>query len=266
MSFSVIKNPCDNIDFQAGQSILYGREVVWAGNRHDDWSLIFCIDGSGEIYSEDGSLKVQKKSLVMIAPGHPHRFKTSNWNILWFHFLMRSHMPKEVFWTEPVSGIFYLDLVTREYRRAYLALNEVLQLDLQRGHGWYHLAYGLLETVILRGNVRVNPSIDSHKSQISHAQKLLSDLGKGWSIDEVALKCGMSRVAFFNKFKSIVGTSPQKYRELCAMRRAQHLLEDSDLSISEIANLTGMPNIYYFSNRFKKFSGFSPSVYRGRNR
>ena len=39
---------------------------------------------------------------------------------------------------------------------------------------------------------------------------------------------------------------------------------DYDLSIAEIADQVGIPDPYYFSTRFHKFSGTSPREYRKR--
>ena len=46
------------------------------------------------------------------------------------------------------------------------------------------------------------------------------------------------------------------------MAKADRLLKIKDLSIEEIAEMTGYENIYHFSNTFKKHFGISPSSYR----
>lgn len=45
---------------------------------------------------------------------------------------------------------------------------------------------------------------------------------------------------------------------------AENLLKESSLSITEISEIIGYLDPMYFSNRFKKFSGFSPSEFRKR--
>ena len=51
---------------------------------------------------------------------------------------------------------------------------------------------------------------------------------------------------------------------MAALRRAAGMLETMDLSVAEIAELAGMPDPYYFSTRFRKFTGVSPREYRKR--
>ena len=41
-------------------------------------------------------------------------------------------------------------------------------------------------------------------------------------------------------------------------------MRDSDLSVAQIAQLTGFEDALYFSRLFKKYYGVSPSLYRGK--
>jgi len=46
------------------------------------------------------------------------------------------------------------------------------------------------------------------------------------------------------------------------IEKAKALLENTDLSISEISDMTGMQSQHYFSRIFKKYTNISPSEYR----
>ena len=48
------------------------------------------------------------------------------------------------------------------------------------------------------------------------------------------------------------------------MKRAQELLDDSEMSIATIGNQVGYTNISYFIRAFKTYSGTTPAVYRSR--
>ena len=46
------------------------------------------------------------------------------------------------------------------------------------------------------------------------------------------------------------------------MKQAVHLLEETNLSLWDIAELTGFSNASYFSSKFKRVYGITPSEFR----
>ena len=65
-----------------------------------------------------------------------------------------------------------------------------------------------------------------------------------------------------DSFKKVTGMSMKKYHDMLRMRYAFQLLEETELSISEISDRLGFDSIHYFSRRFKERYGFSPSELR----
>ncbi|UQZ81038.1 Arabinose operon regulatory protein [Paenibacillus konkukensis] len=63
-------------------------------------------------------------------------------------------------------------------------------------------------------------------------------------------------------FKKEIGTTVYDYIMIKKMNTAKLLLMDTDLSVSEIAYRIGYSEPHYFSNLFKKKTGFSPTDYR----
>jgi len=64
-------------------------------------------------------------------------------------------------------------------------------------------------------------------------------------------------------FKAETGNSVMEYLTRLRMQKAEKLLRETNLSVSEIALETGYANVYYFSNAFNKYAGMRPSKYRG---
>ncbi|MBB3111608.1 two-component system response regulator YesN [Paenibacillus phyllosphaerae] len=67
---------------------------------------------------------------------------------------------------------------------------------------------------------------------------------------------------FSELFKAKAGKTFIQYVTDIRMRQATRLLEETQLSLWDIAELTGFSNASYFSSKFKKVYGMSPSEYR----
>jgi AraC-like DNA-binding protein len=72
----------------------------------------------------------------------------------------------------------------------------------------------------------------------------------------------LSYSQLFRQFKRHVGVSPQQYVERQRLDYAKSLLTLNHLSVKEVAAQAGYPNQLYFSRRFQKATGRSPSQYR----
>lgn len=70
-------------------------------------------------------------------------------------------------------------------------------------------------------------------------------------------KSYMSRI-----FKEAYGVTIISYVEQRRITKAKSLLRFTDMTVDEIGNAVGMSDANYFSRRFKKIEGMSPSQYR----
>lgn len=86
------------------------------------------------------------------------------------------------------------------------------------------------------------------------------------SAKEMAGKVNMSLPHFHHVFKGSMGCSPMNYLKTCRLEKAEIYLLGSDLSLTEIAELTGFSNQFHFCREFKNKTGLPPSAYRKRNR
>ena len=77
---------------------------------------------------------------------------------------------------------------------------------------------------------------------------------------------GVSRASLFNKMKSITGAGAKEYITRIRLDKAKSLIENTDLSIAEISDLTGFASQSYFSTAFKNFTGMTPSQYKKQKR
>ncbi|MDD4103037.1 MAG: AraC family transcriptional regulator [Kiritimatiellae bacterium] len=78
----------------------------------------------------------------------------------------------------------------------------------------------------------------------------------------LARLANLSYSQFFREFKRRTGQSPQHYIEEQRIAYARRLLAAGRLSVKEVAFQCGFQNQLYFSRRFQKAAGMSPSQYR----
>lgn len=82
------------------------------------------------------------------------------------------------------------------------------------------------------------------------------------NLSVLSKKMGVTHVGLIGKFKREMGITPVEYLLSLRIGKAKHLLVNTDLSMSRIGEICGFGNCYYFSNVFKKQTGYSPSQYR----
>jgi two-component system response regulator YesN len=90
--------------------------------------------------------------------------------------------------------------------------------------------------------------------------------GRNLPVREIASKVRLSRWRFIHLFKTETTLTPKQYMVRIRMRRAERLLQDSFLSIKEIAAEAGFADPSHFSRECKRHWGVSPSQIRERRR
>lgn len=82
-----------------------------------------------------------------------------------------------------------------------------------------------------------------------------------FSVNELSRKVGMSRTQLYKKTLSLTGKTPSEFIRIVRLRRAADLLQNKQLSVSEVAYTVGFNNPKYFSKHFKMEYKVLPSSY-----
>ena len=82
--------------------------------------------------------------------------------------------------------------------------------------------------------------------------------------ERAAALCGVTRRRFTDLFRAAVGATPGRYLTLKKVALARELLSLGELSVAEVAALSGFDDPYYFSRVFTAETGLPPSRYRRR--
>lgn len=81
------------------------------------------------------------------------------------------------------------------------------------------------------------------------------------SVQDLAAVANLSPGHFRVRFKEATGRAPLEFVAEVRMDRARVLLRNGDLSVGQVAEAVGYPDIHYFSLLFKKMEGISPKKF-----
>ncbi len=101
--------------------------------------------------------------------------------------------------------------------------------------------------------------------QVSRALALIhADIAAERSVEELARAAGLSRSAFVDRFRDLMGHPPMRYVTLWRLQRAKLRLGETDESIAEIAHGIGYGSEEAFSRAFRREFGMPPAQWRER--
>lgn len=84
----------------------------------------------------------------------------------------------------------------------------------------------------------------------------------GFSVESFAVAMHVSRVSLYKRILTLTGHTPSEFIRNIRLRRGAQLLEQSGLTVAEIAYEVGFSNPKPFSKYFKQLYGVAPSAYR----
>ncbi len=90
------------------------------------------------------------------------------------------------------------------------------------------------------------------------------ELGRPWSVDDLARTAAMSRSAFALRFRDLLGQSPAAYLAAARMDAAKDMLVGRDKTVTEIAHRLGYNSDAGFSRAFRRHVGIPPALWRSR--
>lgn len=115
------------------------------------------------------------------------------------------------------------------------------------------------------GMVHDNITITGRANRL-HAAKALSLMERhvrdNVSVEEFALKVGLSEEHFIRTFRDEVHMTPHQYFMRLKVEGASGLLMSTDKTVGQIAEWFGFENQFHFSRIFRKCTGMSPIQYR----
>lgn len=168
--------------------------------------------------------------------------------------------------SERIKGMF-LDMV-EEYDRQISYTSDNLQGNREKAHLDFILQgmlFRIFDTIINEHIFSGNDYFFARtlSDEIFNAIVYMeSQYNKNITLEEVARTAGMSVSHFSRTFHRELGQKYSTYLENIRFKHVLPLLSNTDMSIMEIAAVTGFCNGNYLCERFKKNMGMSPTNYR----
>ncbi len=127
-------------------------------------------------------------------------------------------------------------------------------------NAFYHIWILLSENILKEKRVkRQDRNLSLLKDMLVFIQKNYADK---ITLGDIAKSVNVSKSTCLAIFKKYLQDTPTNYLIGYRLKRATKMLEDSDMSITEIALTVGFGGVSYFAETFRKYYGYSPSEYR----
>lgn len=114
------------------------------------------------------------------------------------------------------------------------------------------------------GTAKIRPAVKHLEMLRESIREMERDLEHAWTLSELAEHAHLSPSRFSALFSQAAGMSPMNYLLQLRLDYAVQLLEQSTMSILEIADRSGFRNLSNFNRLFLRYRGISPSEMRKR--
>jgi AraC family transcriptional regulator of arabinose operon len=236
-----------------------------------DWLLIYTLAGSGLYRFAGGEYATRPHEVTLYRPDDAHDYQLApgarRWDLLFAHFQVRAEWLAWLDWPAPARELMVLRLEDPALRRRVIgALHTMVRhfrsARLRRDAFSMHA----LEAALLwcdaanprQATSRLDPRVSRAMDFICRNPALpYSEAG-------LVRAAGLSASRLRHLFRAQAGQSIRDFQERQRMERARQLLTLSGQTIGEISGELGFSNPFYFTLRFKKWSGESPRAFRRR--
>ncbi len=236
-------------------------------NEHDDFILIYCAEGKGSITIKDNINSIKTGDLFILPPNTCHAYQADDeqpWTVYWCHFQGEN--------AEDFYKYIYVDqqshilnnITDIDFIQAFRELIATVR-DNNQFSGFVH-ASNLFRHILTKIEQQTKQS-DNENNGLSIAkiqQFMRANINRHLSLEEFAALSHYSKYHFARQYQIMTGMSPVKHFIALKIEHACFLLEQTSLSMAEIASQLGYDDALYFSRVFRKVLGLAPSTYRKR--
>lgn len=257
--FTVISGARMQVEF-VYQNYVENHECFKTPTTKSDWDwLILVTDGELAIlpHTKSKPTVLRKNEIAFLPSGMEFERKILSpltcYNLL-FH-LQKDHP----FYAAAFPGKMHLPPKQAEAIIESVKRISLLPFDLE---AFTHIiVHTFSENYLFGSRDKDRPHILSEKIEEA-VRYMRNNLDKEIDMDELAAHVFLSHSGLIWKFRQELNTTPSRYLTLLRLRHAKQLLLNYSYTITEISEMCGFQNPYYFTNVFRKHFGRSPTEFR----
>jgi len=248
-------------------------------HHHPECELMLIQKGRLEVEVGNELYALNEGDVIVLGSSQLHRDRSFGerleYIILQFDlqtFFDQSTIPYLQYFNETKVPLSAMNYIFRDNADARLqvagCIREIYEETLRKESG-YELAVNLLIKRILLILIRSDTLgllADQDRVERIRLKPVLDyvedNIGERITVEEACRLINMSYYYFVKFFKKTMGLSFTEYVNFRKIKRAEQLLLTRDLSISEVGDQTGMPNMAHFYKMFKRFNHCSPKEFQ----
>lgn len=258
------------------------QEYMSRWHYHKELELLAVIKGRLDVFVEDELFRLEEGGVSLIGSSQLHRDRSYASEKLVYLVLQfdleqafdQSTMPYFRFFSETRFPLSRLNRMLAERPDARKIVYEAVcgiyreWTDKQEG---YELAVSILVKrillTLLRGGTNGGASVKESEDLIRLKpvfDYVERNLGGKIAVDEASRAANISYYYFVKYFKKTLGMSFMEYVNRQKIKRAEKILLTKNISVAQVGEQIGMPNMAHFYKMFRKFNRCSPNEYRKR--
>ena len=251
-------------------SAKYGGDWHSVPHTHNHVELFYIIGGKGQFLINDQLYPVNTNHLVIINPNVIHTEVSLNAQPLEYIVLGVDGIELSISGTS--NGQFCILDHFESLDMASCLRNILREMEMKQP-GYEDVCQAFMEILIIRLMRSTGLSLPSETSAVSTNRQCAAvrryiDLHfkEALTLEQLAEEGHMNKFYLSHAFKREYGVSPINYMISRRIEESKCLLAETDLSLSQIAQLLGFSSLSYFSQVFHRTQSISPKEYRQRQK
>ena len=215
-------------------------------------ALAIRLDGETTFEYQNTKTVVKSGDIVYLPAGFDYKCVSEYEKLIAVHFEASGFLSKKMIVFSPVEKKVYENI----FENILSSLMEIKTGGKHEATAQLYSMFALMEKEQVC-SLHIDEKI---KSAIEYMNHHFND--PDLSVSDLAARAGVSEVYFRYIFEHIYKTSPLKFITQLRIDHAKKLLSTTMYSVSQASELSGFLDAKYFSQKFKAYTGMSPSKYK----